>query len=61
MTHQEALTKARTITAGSNCFFHQRGDRYQVFRRVDNRVIPLGSRSTPESLCAYLRKLVTAH
>lgn len=61
MTHQEAITKARAITAGSNCFFHQRGDRYQVFRRVDGRVIPLGSRSNPETLCAYLRKLVTTH
>lgn len=60
MTNQEAIAKARAIAAGSNCFFHQRGDRYQVFRRVGDRVIALGFRRDPGQLCSYLRKL-TAH
>lgn len=61
MTAQEAIAKARDITRGSNCFFHQRGDRFQVFRRVGPRVVPLGFRTNPEQLCAYLRRLTTTH
>lgn len=61
MTAHEAIAKARDIALGSNCFFHQRGDRFQVFRRVGTRVVPLGYRTNPEQLCAYLRRLTTTH
>ena len=61
MTDQEAITKARDIARGSNCFFHQRGSRWVVFRRVGSRVVPLGYRSNPAQLCAYLRRLTATH
>lgn len=53
------ITQARDIARGSNCFFHQRGSRWVVFRRVGSRVVPLGYRSNPTQLCAYLRRLVS--
>ncbi len=61
MTDQEAITKARDIASGTNCFFHQRGARWVVFRRVGSRVVPLGYRSNPTQLCAYLRRLTATH
>lgn len=61
MTDHEAITQARAITQGTNCFFHQRGARWVVFRRVGSRVVPLGYRSNPTQLCAYLRRLTATH
>lgn len=57
MTTSETLAKAREITRGSTCFVIPAGDRFKVCRRVAGRVIPLGYRTDPTQLCAWLRKL----
>ena len=56
-----ALTEARQLASAHGCMVIDRGGKYLVYRKTADRPVFVGSRSTPEALRAFVRRVTTTH
>lgn len=55
------LIEARQLAKAHGCMIKERGGKYHVYRTTAERPVFVGSRSTPETLRAFVRRVTTTH
>lgn len=60
MTTPRPLIEARRLAADHGCMVTECGGKFLVYRKTTARPVFLGSRGTPESLRAFVRRVTTS-
>ncbi len=55
------LTQARQLASAHGCMVIDRGGKYLVYRKTAARPVYVGSRSTPETLRAFVRRVTSTN
>lgn len=55
------LIEARQLASAHGCMVIERGGKYLVYRNTTARPVFVGSRSTPETLRAFVRRVTTTN
>lgn len=55
------LIEARQLAKAHGCMVTERGGKYHVYRKTAARPVYVGSRSTPETLRAFVRRVTTTN
>lgn len=58
---RQQLKEAKQIADDYGCFVREKGGIFLVFRRMHDRAVFLGKRSTPEALRTFVCKVTNFH
>lgn len=60
MTRQP-FAEAKQLATANNLFVREHGSEFLLYRRMPDRAVYVGKRSTPETILALVRKVIKLH
>lgn len=60
-TPRQPFNDAKKLASAHNLFVREQSSEYLLYRRMPTRAVYIGKRSTPETLLAFVRKVIKTH